>query len=214
MTQGSTSAAPLGDKRGMEPAIILDTSGSMNDEVVSHGGMLKSELLTNIFKLVVDGLAESDTAGKDEKGGGGVMSYTFSKGMAVDLEDVSPTNFAAKAQAMVFDGGTYIMPAVNMAMASFQEEFGAQPADIKPVLLLCIVTDGELQDLHRFTGWLTSVKGDVEVYTVPIGSGVEHDAAVRQWQQIAASNINVKVAPATGVQDAATIANNILAMAQ
>jgi hypothetical protein len=203
-----------GDTIRKEPMAILDTTGSMNEQASPNSPMTKRELATSVFRILVQHLANADTQGADETGGGGLLTISFADGIAIEVGDLNPGNFDSKWNAIKWKGGTYIVPAFKLMMGNFEEEFGHLPLAIQPQLMATVLTDGELYDAGTANQWLRGVQGNVYVYVIVVGYGPDHDKAVTSWQNIAESNAHVKVEAANASTDAHAIANRILAMVQ
>ena len=203
----------VGEEVEKEPALLLDGTGSMDQPVAPGSPVTKRMLAHDILLNVVTGLAESDTAGHDETGGGGVITYTFADGAASELGDLNPTNFEAKWRSIRWGGGTYIMPAFKLLGQGYNEEFGVKPADQQPKLITTILTDGDLMDLNNATRFLSAnAQGNLYFYILITGYGPGHDRGLAQWQNLAATNTHVIVESVGTSTDAQAIADKILAM--
>lgn len=198
-----------------EPQLIIDSSGSQLEEVFPGSGITKADLITNVVGLVVEGLASHDSQGADEKDGGGVMAITFAKGTCQVLSDLNPRNFKTRFRPVWF-GSTWAECALIKADELYNEEFGdledSNPA--KPEQVVVFVTDGQMSDHRAVNFHIAHAKPYQHYYILVVGSGDEHDAAVKQWQGIAVINKNVAVEALTNVTDAQGIASRILAMVQ
>ncbi len=203
-----------GDTVRKEPVAIIDTTGLMNEHVASGNPTTKRSLATQVLRGLVQELASEDTQGADEEGGGGLLTLTFADGVANEVGDLNPTNFEQKWASVHWGGGTYITPALELAMENFKEEFGHLPGNVQPKLALAILTDGALFDLNAATSWLRSVSGNVYVGVIVVGSGVDHDQTVAQWSSIAEHNPHVTVEAAQASSDAHAIAARMLTMLQ
>lgn len=210
----NTATKQLGDEIRKEPAFIVDKTGSMQEMVSPTSGMSKWELATRVAEGLVNGLAEHDSQGADEKGGGGLLTYAFSDGECVEVGDLNPSNFRDSWRKLHPNGGTYIMPAFEAATEAFNEEFGHLAADIQPKLLLAVLTDGALHDLRKATGWLEKAGGNLYVYVIVVGYGEDHDAALAQWRDIDAGSVHLTVKAMTASDDSAEIVREILAQIQ
>ncbi len=197
-----------------EPVLIVDVTGSMTFPAAPGSMLTKKELATNVARILVAELADDDTQGADEEGGGGLLTIAFADGVANEVGDLNPTNFESKWRVIRWKGGTYIVPAFERMMENFQEEFGHLPKEVQPQLVAAILTDGELSDSDVANAWLAGVSGNVYVYVIVVGYGPEHDQALASWQNIAEKNPHVKVESANASTDAHAIAGRILAMVQ
>lgn len=203
-----------GDTIRKEPAAIIDVTGSMRETVTSGSMMSKAALTEQIMRILVHDLGIHDTQGTDEEGGGGLLTVSFADGTASEVGDLNDANFDQKWGRIRWGGGTYITPAFEMVEENFKEEFGHLPENVRPTLALGIITDGALSDLSAATNWLRNVSGSTYAYVVVVGSGIEHDKAVKQWQTIAEQNKHVKVEAALQSTDAHAIAAGLLQMFQ
>lgn len=202
----------------LEPALIIDITGSQNDPVSPSIHMIKKVLTKSIAWQVVQGLAGTDSQAADEgEDAGGVWTTLFADGRATNLGDLNESNFEQKWSTIHWSGGTYITPAFRKAKAHFDSEFGDVLNDPevdesnKPTLALAVITDGALSDLDEASAWLASVHGNVYIAVAIIGSGHDHDAAVAAWQGIAVTNKHVLVIECTNSTDASSIASQLLA---
>lgn len=178
-------------------------------------GITKAELITNVVGLVVEGLAGSDSQAADEGGRGGVMTLTFAGGTCTVLDDLNPANFKTKFHP-VWRGSTWAEVALIKADELYDEEFGEIPegSPAKPEQVVVFITDGQMSDHLAVNTRIARTKPYQHYYILVVGSGDEHDSAVRQWQRIAQINKNVGVEALTNVTDAQGIADRILAMVQ
>ncbi len=204
----------LGDTVRKEPAFILDTTGSMAEPVTPGSMMSKAALAEQITRILVHDLGSEDSQGTDEKDGGGLSTVLFADGIASEVGDLNDANFDQKWRKIKWGGGTYIAPAFELVEENFKEEFGHLPEGARPTLALGIITDGALSDLNAATNWLHNVSGGTYVYVVVVGSGMEHDRAVKQWQNIAEQNTHVRVEAASQSTDPHAIAAGLLQMFQ
>lgn len=201
----------------IEPALIVDATGSMTEQAAPHGSTTKAQLATDISRIVVEQLFSRDSQAADERGTrkGGVLTRIYHDGIEVELGDLTPDNFASMWN-FKWRGGTYIMPALSAALNDFQEEFSEALAGsddtVKPILGLLIINDGELSDQTESERFFRSVGGQVYTSIVVLGYGPDHDAAVRSWRAIAAVNPHVKVTEANASTDAVALASDLLSM--
>ena len=203
-----------GDTARKEPVFICDVTGSMREPAAPGSTMSKKDLATSVASILVDVLAGADSQGADEEGGGGLLTLAFADGVASEVGDLNPGNFKSKWNAIRWGGGTYIAPAFDMAIKNFNEEFGHLPVNVQPLLVMAVLTDGELSDTRAANVFLSQAAGNVYIYVVVVGFGPDHDKAVAAWSNIAESNVHVKVEAANASTDAHGIAQRILAMVQ
>lgn len=201
----------------LEPAFLQDITGSM-DEMVADGVYVRKNVLAmqiaRKFVSAFEGLdAQAADEGEDE---GGVWFTTFAKGKATNMGDLNSKNFDSVWNKIIWDGGTYITKGFEKAKAHFDEEFAEELNDpeiedaLKPTLFLFVITDGALGDLDAACAWLSNVRGRVMVNAIIIGSGKDHDAAVRSWKGIEATNDHVFVDEYTGIANADAIVTKML----
>lgn len=201
----------------LEPAVLLDITESMTENVAPGAYMKKNVLAKQIVNGLTGQLEALDSQAIDEGDDeGGVFMTTFSNGIATNVGDINTRNFDRVWSAIHWHGGTYITPGFRKAKAHFDEEFAEVLNDsdveesLKPKLLLYVITDGALSDLDDASSWLARAANQVYVYAVVIGSGRDHDAAVRSWKAIEQQNNHVMVDEATGSVDAEAIVSRML----
>jgi hypothetical protein len=188
------------------------------------------------FEALDSQAAREQAEGDDDKGG--VYFYPFSHvflplGEGDDDGDLNSSNFDEKYQAFVvkyFDaqgqpqGGTKIMAAVKAADKHFMSEFGPggeneKPREERPVRARTVWTDGELADAGEFARYMSDsdvqqgigVRKDWdEVWAVAIfGHGNDHDATLRQYQELAKKHPNIHVYSFDQVRNGAEVAEDM-----
>jgi hypothetical protein len=195
-----------------EPMLLLDTTGSMNYPTSASDPTPRKDTVREAISLVVDALAAEDSQAEHEEGGGGLRTVTFADGQAHDLEDLNPANLAQKWASIRWAGGTRIVPGWNTLIDTYQDEFGSEPADKRPLLLALVITDGEADDTDRFTQALSTAGGGVYIVVALVGFGAEHDRALAAYQAIANANAHVKIVTFAGETNPQTIADALLRM--
>ena len=120
--------------------------------------------------------------------------------------DLNTSNCARKLAGITWGGRTYLMPAIHLAEADFQEEFGGRPLRNRPAQEILIVTDGKLSDAAEFEAWVAQADETAVVCVAVVGYGRGHDDAVAHYKAIAAKNRYVTVVAFTGVSDPREVA--------
>ena len=204
------------DKTPVEPKFILDKSGSMDDTVAPRSTMTRWELAYAVTKVLAEVVGAEDSAGTDEKGGGGLFTIAFSGyDEPIELGDLNPNNFDAAWSTVRPGGATYIVGALQAAKDDYDEEFGKTPEAVKPILALGILTDGALNDLQAATQWIArNATAKVVIKAIVVGYGDAHDKAIKQWTDISNAHPNVSVEAANQTSNPNDIAQRFLAMFQ
>jgi hypothetical protein len=165
--------------------------------------------------------AKEQAEGDDDKGG--VYFYPFNHqflpiGEGDDDGDLNSANFAEKMGAFernyfvngLPQGGTKIMEAIRAGDQHFfgtkrePGEFFDKPRAERPIRLRTVWTDGELKDHDAFAKYMEGSKVDEnnigvradwdEVWAVAVfGYGQDHDAVLRQYQDLAKKHANIHV---------------------
>jgi hypothetical protein len=195
-----------------EPMLLLDTTGSMNYATSATDQTPRRETVREAISLIVDALAAEDTQAAHEEGGGGLRTVTFADGQAHDLEDLNPANLAQKWAGIRWAGGTRIMPGWNTLIDVYQDEFGQEPPDQRPLLLALVVTDGEADDTDRFAQAISAASGGVYIVVALLGYGTEHDRALNAYKAIENTNAHVRVLTFGGETNPQVIADALLRM--
>jgi hypothetical protein len=198
---------------GKEPMLLLDVTGSMNYAVSATSQTPRRIVIQEAISIVVERLAQEDSEAANEEHGGGLRTVTFANGIARDLEDLNPNNLRQKWERIVWDGGTLIMPGWNKLIEVYADEFGDRPVSQRPKLLALIITDGEARDFDKFAKTLKSLGGNIYVELAIVGYGIEHDNALKAYQQAADANPgHVEVRTFGSQTDPQQIAEGLLAM--
>jgi uncharacterized protein YegL len=200
----------------LEPAFLIDTSGSMSYPTTDGGNVERRDLVGEAIPLIVAGLEgydaqaakETEAAGEEE---GGVMTITFASDAKV-VGDVNSGNVRDQWKSIQWGGGTNIVPGFQLVLSNYMEEFGDEDPTSRPSLLCMVITDGEANDEAEFEDALTKSKGGTYVAVAIVGYGPEHDAALAQYQRIAANNTHVRALSFADETDPNTLAQALLAM--
>jgi len=195
-----------------EPMLLLDTTGSMNYPTSEHDQTARKDTIREAISLVVESLAAEDSQAGEEEEGGGLRTVTFADGRAQDIGDLNPANLAQKWAQIRWAGGTRILPGWNTLIDTYQDEFGQEPPEQRPLLLALVITDGEADDTDRFAQAIAGASGGVYIVVALIGYGAEHDRAMAAYQRIRESNAHVSVVTFAGETNPQTIADALLRM--
>ena len=210
-----------------EPMLLLDTTGSMNFATSMTNKTKRLDTVREALKLLVPRLGEHDSAAGEEEDGGGLRTVTFADGKAQDIGDLSPSNLDEKFAAIRWYGGTYLsarprslarsaasrraVPGLNKIVEVFEEEFGESAAE-PPLVMLCVITDGEAADTNAFARALITLPENFYVAIGVVGFGEEHNKAVRAFQAVSASQPRCKLVKMEEGSTAAVLASTLEAM--
>jgi hypothetical protein len=206
------AGASMPDAQEKEPMLLLDITGSMNYPSAENDTTPRKDTIKEAISIIVAQLAAQDSQAAKEEEGGGLRTVTFAGGNATDLDDLNPNNLEQKWTQIHWAGGTRIMPGLNKLIDVYNEEFGSRPAAERPLLMALVITDGEADDTDQFARAVAQAAGGVYFALAIIGYGPEHDAAVRQYQNIEQKNAHVKVLPFAAETDPSVIARGLLRM--
>lgn len=183
------------------------------------------------FEALDSQAAREQAEGSDEQGG--VYFYPFNHqfcplGEGDDDGDLNSSNFDRKYQQFVaqhFDGkgmpqgGTRIMQAIRAADTHYMGEFASDAREERPIRARTVWTDGELTDAAEFGKYMADstiqqgigVRKDWdEVWAVAIfGYGGDHDATLRQYQDLAKNHPNIHVYSFDQVRNGAEVAEDM-----
>jgi hypothetical protein len=218
--------------RKYEPVLLLDLSGSMdwgadNEDDRSHdypSPYSRRAIVTEALPLLITGLANEDSEAEGEQAGGddelgGLMTFGFAS-QPVKIGDLNESNAQRKLQSVKWGGGTYVVPAIKLALKKYDEEFEDDEDDSR-VHEVLIVTDGIAEDWRDLEPYLLNADAN-RVYVVAIvGHG---DAALRtysEYKKVADQNQaadefgkrHVHVVNFDGVTNPAEIAEDLIALA-
>jgi uncharacterized protein YegL len=200
----------------LEPALLLDTSGSMSYPTTADGQVQRRELVGEAIPLIIAGLEgfdaqaakETEAAGEEE---GGVMTVTFASEAKV-VGDLNSGNVRAQFGSIQWGGGTNIVPGFQLVLSNYLEEFADEDVTSRPSLLCMVITDGEASDEAEFEESLSKSKGGTYVAVAVVGYGPEHDKALAGYQRIAAANNHVRALSFADTTDPNGLAQALLAM--
>ena len=195
-----------------EPMLLLDTTGSMNYSSAANDPTPRKDVIREAISLIVERLGAADSQAGNEEEGGGLRTITFSDGQAHDIGDLNTNNLRDKWSHIRWSGGTRIMPGFSLLLKTYNDEFGNEPLEERPLLLALVITDGEADDTAAFRDMVNRAAGSMYVVLAIIGHGAEHDMALRAYQQVEAQNAHVKVLPFASATDPEAIASALFRM--
>ena len=67
------------------------------------------------------------------------------------------------------------------------------PESERPIVLICVITDGEAADINDFAQALVGMSSGIYVAIGIVGFGQEHDAALRSFQAVVHSQPRCKL---------------------
>lgn len=210
---------------GVEPVMLLDLSTSMDWEAAQGqpqwnpttktGG--RREIVIDAlarFVRALEGLdteaAKEQASGSDEKGG--VLTFGFAT-EATEIGDMNSSNIQRRLNEIEWGGGTNIMPAWELALDEYDEEFGDKAKRERPVHAVLVVTDGEASDWDQFLPVLESADAH-RIFTVAVvgydeDNEKKHSRTVDAYSKVAAHNPHVKVVSFDSVTDPSEIAADL-----
>jgi hypothetical protein len=209
MTSGTSTGIPDVEK---EPMLLLDTTGSMNYPTSATDQTPRRDTVREAISLIVGALEAEDSQASHEEEGGGLRTVTFADGQAHDIGDLNTNNLPSKWSHIRWAGGTRIMPGWNTLIDTYQDEFGQEPPDQRPLLLALVITDGEADDTDHFAQAIAAAAGGVYVVVALIGFGPEHDRALGAYQRIESRNAHVKTLTFASETNPQVIADALLRM--
>ncbi|HVA88976.1 MAG TPA: hypothetical protein VNL71_03960 [Chloroflexota bacterium] len=206
--------APDGTTPGIEkePMLLLDTTGSMNYPTAADNQTARKDTIHEAISIIVQELAAQDSQAGHEEEGGGLRTVTFADGQAHDIGDLNPANLSQKWGQIRWAGGTRVMPGWNTLIDVYQDEFGQEPPDSRPLLMALVITDGEADDTDRFAQAVSGASGGVYVAIALIGFGTEYDRVLAAYRKIEENNGHVKVLTFGGETNPQVIADALLRM--
>jgi hypothetical protein len=222
---------PVTGGRETEVTLLLDISGSNNEQASPDSPTTKAAMLTEAIPLIVSHLEALDSqAAREQAGGsadkGGVLTIAFNEPGVIDFKgdedesddyrfigDLNSANVQEKLAGIQWEGRTFIMPSVRASEHAFQAEFGDRPLRNRPANLMLVLTDGKISDEADFETWLAQAD-ETEVIAVAVtGFGPGHDEAVEHYQRLAQGNRYITVDALTGVSDPAEVAFDLMMLA-
>lgn len=218
--------------RKYEPVLLLDLSTSMDWSTTderdrSHdfpSVMSRRAVVTSALPIVITALAKEDSeAAEEQKDGsddlGGLMTFGFAS-QPVKIGDLNESNAERKLAKVSWGGGTYVVPALKMALAKYDEEF-EDDEDSTRVHEILILTDGEAADARELEPFLMAANAN-RVYAIGIvGHGNAALDTYNFYKKVADANqkadefgkAHVHVVLFDGVSDPAEIAADLVELA-
>lgn len=188
---------------GAEPVLLLDLSTSMDwsaeneqDKTGEYPAPAsRRSIVINALPLLVKALEDADAeAGKEQSGGddekGGLLTFGFASA-ATEIGDLNSSNLERRLNQIKWGGGTVIMPAWQLALEDYDDEFGdREPAD-KPVHLVLVLTDGQASDFHEFDKVIATASPRRVFVIGIVGHGQAALATYNEYKD-AASKVNAE----------------------
>lgn len=211
--QDLSPVVPAGIEK--EPILLLDTSGSMSYPVADGSNIERREVLGEAMGILVTALGAQDSQAEAEaaagEDAGGLMVVRFSSDAEV-LDDFSAANWKRKWDAIQWGGGTQIMGGWSLVIDNYMEEFGKEPKETRPALLVLVVTDGEAADIGEFEAECAKAAGGTYICVAILGYGQEHDNTLTDYQKIASVNQHVRVVTFGSETDPNVIAQGLISL--
>lgn len=216
---------------GAEPVLFWDISTSTLWSTIPGGrdwpdARSRRHVMTEAIRQLVvhlDGL-DSEEAGEQSSGSdemGGLLTFFFGSGSSKGT-DLNPSNFDRKTGAVKWGGSTHVMSAWEQAQDEYDEEFGDRPERERPVHLVIMATDGELDDMDAFAASALSTASAHRVFLVLVfgadGDGDDrHSRCLAQYGKIAAQQkaadphgkSYIKIVSFDGVTDPVEVADDM-----
>lgn len=193
----------------LEPMLLLDRTGSMNDPNDQTSWTPRREVIHHMIVKLSGALQKLDTAGQEEADEGGLRTVTFAGGEAEDVGDINPKNAEGKWGHIRWSGGTWIVPGFQKLLEVFKDEFGTSS---NTTLLAIVATDGEAEDINEFNRLLAQLGGGIYLVVLVLGYGDAHDKIVAAYDKIASVNHHVRVIPFTGDVTDDQVVDTLVAM--
>lgn len=198
-----------------EPVALIDTSGSMSWPAAEGSSIERRDIVGEAMGMLVAELGKEDSQAEAEaasgEDAGGLMTVTFATEAKV-LGDLNEANWQQKWKGIQWGGGTNIMPAWNLAVDDYMDEFGDTPKQDRPALLVLVITDGEASDMAAFEAECAKAQGGTYICVAIVGYGADHDATLAAYQQLAATNKHVRVVTFGSETDPSTIAQGLISL--
>lgn len=104
------------------------------------------------------------------------------------------------------------MPGWQKLFEVYNDEFADVPEPERPIVLICVITDGEAADIDDFARALVGMSSGIYVAIGIVGFGQEHDAALRSFQAVVHSQPRCKLVPLAEGSSAAELASALESM--
>ena len=220
--------------RKYEPVLLLDLSTSMdwsaeneNDaagEFGQPGDKSRRKIAIEALPLLVKALASEDSeAAKEQAGGsdelGGLLTFGFASA-PTEIGDLNESNLSRRLAEITWGGGTYVVPALKLAIKDYNDEFEDDEDDTR-VHEILILTDGQASDWQDLEPYLLQANAN-RVYVIAIvGHGAPALATYKEYTQVAQKNqsedkfgkAHVHVVLFDGVTDPQEIGEDLVTLA-
>lgn len=177
--------------RSYEPVCLLDLSTSMDWGAEDEGSnaqlypspQSRRAIVIAALPMLVKALAAEDSeAEKEQSGGsdelGGLLTFGFASA-PVEIGDLNESNLERRLNSIQWGGGTYVVPALKLALKDYADEFDDDEDDSR-VHEIIIITDGQASDWQDLEPYLLAADAN-RVYVVAIvGHG---DAALKTYTE-------------------------------
>jgi len=196
------------------PIILLDTTGSMNEAVSIGSTMTRAQLVTNCIGEIAQMLTPMDTADAMRPGfqkGCPIITFNGAEG-GIFRGWLHPENYLNEMSTIPFHGSTHIADGWTKMLQTYQDSFSEQPQTNWPLLLILILTDGEIQDQKEFEEHLKHVHGRAFVEIAVVGYGEDHDKALEHYRHITRHHSHVRCTPFTRETDPKVIALQLVSL--
>jgi hypothetical protein len=125
--------------------VLLDSTGSMNGHCAYDSVIPRITVAKDAVRHCAQMLGAANDADQREKGALHLITFN-SKELGVDRGLVHAGNVEAVLQTIDCDSGTKIMDGMRTMLRLYAQKFMDRAQDTWPLLLCCIITDGELDD--------------------------------------------------------------------
>jgi hypothetical protein len=207
----------LNDRRFIElpkwPLILLDTTGSMNESVSPGSNLARSTLVIDCIGEIARILTPVDNADVQTTLQRGCPLITFNGAEGGIFRGwIHADNIRGEMANVKFHGATHIMDGWRKMLETYENAFTGQPQSNWPLLLVLILTDGEIQDQEEFEHHLRHVHGRAFVEIAVVGYGEDHDRALHHYRHIEKHHKHVRCTAFTREVDPKVIALQLLSM--
>ena len=220
--------------RKYEPVLLLDLSTSMDwsaedeqdtsGEWGTPGDTSRRKIVIEALPLLVKALASEDSEAATEQAGGsdelgGLLTFGFAT-EPVEIGDLNESNLARRLNAIQCGGGTFVVPALKLALKDYNDEFEDDGDDTR-VHEILILTDGEAKDWQELEPYLAAANAN-RVYVVAIvGHGTAALNTYKEYKTVADKNqsqdkfgkAHVHVVLFDGVTDPQEIGEDLVTLA-
>ena len=187
--------------RKYEPVLLLDLSTSMdwsaenendsNGEWGQPGDASRRKIVINALPLLVKALASEDSEAATEQAGGsdelgGLLTFGFAS-QPTEIGDLNESNLERRLNQIQWGGGTYVVPALKLALKDYNDEFEDDEDDTR-VHMILVLTDGQATDWRDLEPYLLQADAN-RIYVVAIiGHGNAALATYNEYKMVADKN--------------------------